>query len=121
MEVHVEQAGHDLVDSIKRRPHAFPLLQPVEQLDWESTQIAARGQRFLAARQAGHDLVAASLEFQIVRGREAQSARGEVVSGEMAAQFRLRILPSTQRVRGRRQPGVEAEGMEEAIRPRRSM
>ena len=91
--VHVEHAGHDLVDRVERRPHRLARIQPVEQLDGEGAQIAARAELLLALGQLRDHVVGLGLGFLVARGGVELRAGGKEVADEVAAQFAFAIAP----------------------------
>ncbi len=53
LKMHLQQAGHDLVDRIEGRPDDAIGVEAFEFLDRERAQIAAVAEGLLAAREAG--------------------------------------------------------------------
>ena len=102
MDIHVEIAGHDFVDRIKRRPHSFAVPKAIEELDWKRTKITVL-QVLLALAEFRDDQIAILLEILIAGARVHQCHRRKVVSARVvAAQFAVRRFPAVQRLyRGR--------------------
>jgi hypothetical protein len=116
--VHVEQAGHDLVDGVVGRPHALPRVDTIEELFGERRQVAGvkpRRLRTLNLAELGHHQIATRLESRVTSRRIHQRKRREVVADGVAAQFDVGRLPSAERLRRRRQAGVDAEVVEQPI------
>ena len=116
--VHVEQAGHDLVERVVGRPHALALLQPVEELlgkRGQITRVGARRQSLLDLGQLRDHRVGAGLEARVAGRRVHQGARGQEVTDTVSAQLDVGCFPAAER-RGRGgQPGVEAERVQEPV------
>ena len=116
--VHVEQAGHDLVERVVGRPHALALLQPVEELlgkRGQITRVGARRQSLLDLGQLRDHRVGAGLEARVAGRRVHQGARGQEVTDAVAAQLDVGCFPAAER-RGRGgQPGVEPERVQEPV------
>ena len=62
MHVHLEIAGHDFVDGVKRRPHFLALAKSIEKLNRKGAEISAL-QRFLAFSQFGDHRIAIGLQL----------------------------------------------------------
>ena len=96
--VHVEQARHDLVERVVRRPDGFALVDAVEErfrIGGEKTSVVAFGrQRGLALRQLGDDVIGFRLQLLVAGAGVHQRAGGEVMADEMAAHFAVRVLPN---------------------------
>src|SRR5437588_7666746 len=96
VQVHVEQARHDFVDSVEGRPHRDALPQTIEQLLRKRTEIAILI-RQLAAGQLGHQRVAFALEIFIAGARIHERHCREIVSAvEMPTQLTVRFLPAAE-------------------------
>ena len=76
----------------------------------------ARGQGLLHLPQLGHDREGAGLQPLVAGGLVHQGAGGEVVAEAVAAQLDVRRLPAAVGLRRRRQPGVQAERVQEPVR-----
>src|SRR5580698_2739190 len=100
-DVHVIQARHDLVDGVKRRPDWLAALQTIQEFERESAQIAAR-QRGLARGQLGHYLIALGLHSSVACSCVQLRASRKEMTREVAAQFAIWLLPTTQGLRRRR-------------------
>ena len=111
--VHIEHAGHDLVNGVEGRPDALALLQAVPPGRREGAEIFA-AELLLALGQLRDHVVALRLGLLVAVGRQLRAGR-EKVADEMAAQFAgtlavFRLLPSAQRFgRSDRQAGIGAE------------
>ena len=94
VDVHVEQAGHDLVVGVEGRPDRLALREMFEQFGGKGAQVA--GSDLLLARgEAGDELIAAALEVGVARSGRSQRNGGEKVpAGEMAAQLAGGIFPA---------------------------
>ncbi len=126
--IHIEHAGHDFVDRVERSPHGFARVQAVKPLGRKCAQVAAGSQFLLARGQRRHHLVALRPGVFVTHRCVSLGQRGEIVAGEVAAQFaaaartRLRgverdvLLPPAQWLRGRGEPGIEAEVVHQAVR-----
>ena len=112
--VHVEEAGHDLVQGVEGRPRGIAPAQAIEELLGEGAQVAA-AERGLALRQLGHQRLAAGLHRLVAQGRVEQRAGREVVAGEVAAQLVGGLLPSAEGLRGARQPRGDPEHVQQAV------
>ena len=109
--VHVQVPGKNLVIGVKRRPNTLPFLQALVETGRIRTEIAALIQFFLRDQH-----VSFLLDGVVARRCLQQRARREHVSSrKMPAQFAARMLPSTQRVRGRRNARRQPEGVQQSV------
>ena len=77
--VHVEQAGHDLVQRVERRPGRAVVAEAVEQLLGERAEVAAAAGA-LALGEHGDDLVSAEPGLRVAGRGPDQGACREVVT-----------------------------------------
>ena len=112
--VHVQQAGVDLVQRVPGRPDLLARLDAVDELLGIRAQVAA-GELGLAPGQPGHDGVGPLLEPLVAGAGEHHGAGGQVMAEAVSAHLALGLLPSTQRLGLRRQPGVETEGVQQPV------
>jgi len=112
--VHVEDAGHDLVDGVERRPNLVARLQPVPVLSRERAQVTVFA--VLALGEHRHHRRSLVLQRRIARGGVRQRACGQEMPGEMPAQLAIRLLPPAERLGAGGQPCLDAEVVDQAIR-----
>ena len=119
MLVHVEQAGHNFVERVVRRPDGLAFVHAIEErlgISGEETLVVALGrQRGLTLRQLGDDVIGFGPQFLVAGAGVHQRAGREVMADEMAAQFAFRRFPTAERFSGRRQSGGDAEIVEEPV------
>ena len=113
--VHVEQAGHDLVQRVERRPRRLIGAQAIEQF-FREMRSRSRCRLRLALRELGDDGVAARLHRLVVRVCEEQGARRKIVPGEMPAQLVVRRFPAAERLGRARQPGGHTKHVQQPVR-----
>ena len=117
--VHVEQSSHDFVDGIKRRPDPFALAQAIEELNGKCAQITAL-HSILALSKLGNDGCPIFLDFFVAGAGIHKRRRGKIVpAGVMAAEFAIGSFPTSERLRRRRKPGIDAKCVHQAIRRQR--
>src|SRR5581483_5880003 len=115
MDIHVEQAGHDLVDGIEGRPDLLPLAEAVEELNGERAQIAAL-ECILTFSQLRNYRGRLLAEILIAATGIHQGAGGKVMaSGIVSTEFAVGSFPASERLCARGQAGVDAEGMQQAV------
>ena len=113
--VHVEHAGHDLVQRVERRPRRLARAQAVEQLFRKCAQVAVAELR-LALRQLCDERVAARFQRVVVGVRERQGARRKIVPGEMSAQLVVRRFPTAERLSRSGQARGHAKHVQQPVR-----
>jgi len=113
--VHVEHAGHDLVQRVERRPGGLPHAEAIEQLFWKRAQVAV-ADCSLALRQLGDERIAARLHRSVAGMRRHQCACREIVAGEMPAQLVVRCFPTAERLGRARQARRQAKRVQQPIR-----
>ena len=113
--VHVQQAGQDFVQRIIGGPHPAGRFQSIQKSFRKGAQVAAAAQGRLAAGQLGHHEGRPFLKPPVAAGGVAQGTSRQVMPHEMPAQLDLRGLPTAQRLCGRRQAGVQAERVQQAV------
>ena len=113
IDIHIQQAGHDLVIGVEGRPHRLIALEPVIETGWIRAQIAIR---LLALGQLLHQLVGLVPQRLVAGAGKHKRARREIVpAGKVAAQFAVRRLPSAQRLCGRRASCRQPERVQQAV------
>ena len=96
--VHIEMARHDFVESIEGGPHIHAIAEAVVEFLGIRAEITILELR-LTFSQFSHHQVAFTLEFLIARTGKSQRACRKIMSaGKVAAQFRIGLLPVSQRI-----------------------
>ena len=108
--VHVEQAGHDLMDRIEGHPDLAARVQAVEELDRESAEVPA-AKAGLAVGHPGDNGVGFRLDVLVSGGSVHVRTRREEVPRETAAHLAIRLLPPAQRRCAGRDAGIQPEGV----------
>ena len=117
--VHIEQAGHDLVNGIEGSPHSLALAQPVEELNRERAEITTL-QRSLAFAKFRHHSVGVVLEVVVSRtGIHQRAGRKIVAASIVTTQLTIGSFPSSKRLRGGWNAGVDPKCMQQTIRRQR--
>ncbi len=84
MYIHVEHAGHDLMDCVERRPHAHALAEPIEELVGKRAEISVLV-RNLALAKIGDKRVALLFQIFIAGARIHQRHGREIMTaGEVS-------------------------------------
>ena len=116
--VRVDQARHDLVERVIRRPHALPRFDAIDQLLGKRREIAGmelRGFRGLDFCKFRHEAVRALLEPLIARARVHDRDGRQVVADCVAAELDVGRLPPAKRFSGRWQSRGHAEVVQQTI------
>jgi len=110
----VQEPGHDLVDRVVGRPHRFARLHAIEERLGVSREIPP-AQGGLDLGKLGDQVGALRPQRLVARAPVHLSACGERVADEVAPHLRDRVLPLPERLPRRGKPGVEPEGVEQAV------
>jgi hypothetical protein len=112
--MHIEKAGHDFVDGVERGPNFFASGEPVKIFGGEGAEIAAF-ELLLTFGEFGDYIIAVGFELFVGVAGVTEGAGGEIVTDEMATEFAIWFLPTSQRRGGGWEAGVEAEDVEETV------
>ena len=113
--VHVEKAGHDLVNCVEGSPHPLTLAQAVEELNWEGAQVATL-QRVLALAQFTYDGIGVVLQvFISYAGIHQGASRKVVAAGVVTAKLAVWLFPSPERLRGRGNGSIDSKRVQEPV------
>jgi hypothetical protein len=102
------------VQGVEGHPGGLTGTQPVEQVDRECAQVSRADGRLTAGQLRGELRTAVANRTIAGLGAEQRTGR-KVVSGEMSAQLVVGCLPPSERLRGARQAGRQAEHMQQSV------
>ncbi len=112
--VHVEQAGHNFVQRVERRPDVLPFLQTIEKFFGERAQVPV-AIRLLALREFSNDRFTLRFQSFVAQARVAQGAGRKKMPREMAAKLACRCFPSAQWFSSARQSRGESKAMKKPV------